>query len=86
MFQCGIWFLEDLFEKGRLTPFDVWCKRSLDRKHYMLWRGLATTVLKENKQKPVQGKQNLWMLIAKVDGEEVVRPLESISSKEIYLY
>ena len=85
MFQCGIWFPEDLFEKGRLTPFDEWCKRGLDKKYYMLWRGLATTVLKENKQKPVQGEQNLWMLSAKVDGEEVVRPLESISSKEIYL-
>ena len=85
MFQCGIWFPEDLFEKGRLTPFDEWCKRGLDKKYYILWRGLATTVLKENKQKPVQGEQNLWMLRAKVDGEEVVRPLESISSKEIYL-
>ena len=32
MFQCGIWFPEDLFEKGRLTPFHEWCKRGLDKK------------------------------------------------------
>ena len=42
MFQGGLWTVHDLFnEDGSLVSFDVWESRGVQRKHYIIWRGLV---------------------------------------------
>ena len=56
MFQCGIWFPEDLFEKGRLTPFDEWCKRGLDKKILYVMERLSNYGIKRKQTKTCTGR------------------------------
>ena len=41
LFKCGIWTIHDLYNNdGSVIPFDTWVSRGVDKKHYILWRGL----------------------------------------------
>ena len=84
MLKCGIWYPHDLFTEGKPIPFDVWVSRGLNRKHFMLWRGLINAVIVKKKELFVQSEPSKLSLKTNVNGTVSVCPLETVSSKEMY--
>ena len=41
LFTCGLWVVSDLFEEGKLIPFQTWIKRGALAKDIITWMGIV---------------------------------------------
>ena len=44
MCVCDLWFVKDLYENGKLVPFNVWQNRGARATEYLVWRGIIQCV------------------------------------------
>jgi len=44
LFSCGLWVLSDLYENGKLIPFQTWIKRGAFSADIMVWMGIVKAV------------------------------------------
>ena len=50
LFQAGIWTAQDLFENGKVIPFDKWLNRGVLKKDYLPWRNIIASIPNTMKQ------------------------------------
>ena len=48
LFDCGMWFIKDLYSNGDIIPFQVWKERGAKTSDYLLWRGIVQAVKQKN--------------------------------------
>ena len=44
LFKCGMWTVNDLYQHGRLIPFNTWIRRGASLNEYLLWRGIVKAI------------------------------------------
>ena len=45
MFQAGLWYIKDIFDKeGKIVSFEIWLKRAVTYKHYLALRKVISLV------------------------------------------
>ncbi len=83
MFNSGLWNVNDLYDKGKLIPFNVWLNLVVHSSNYMLWHGIINalpvfwkTLLKLNTEvskhlKPcsVQLKKDSYLSLKKLESK-----------------
>ena len=49
LFEIGIWTAQDLYDKDRLIPFEIWTRRGAQNNDFMAWRSLVSSIPYEMK-------------------------------------
>ena len=79
LFNIGIWSKNDLYENGKVKPFQFWLKRGASNNDFMIWRGLIHLVATHRN---VLRKDDINRGSVKVNG--LYKDIDAVSQKAFH--
>ena len=79
LFNIGIWSKNDLYENGKVKPFQFWLKRGASNNDFMIWRGLIHLVATHRN---VLRKNDINRGSVKVNG--LYKDIDAVSQKAFH--